>query len=159
MYICTSIRFFNFKSTVSRSSMKMLIGHCPRIYYQTIKYSITCMTMSLILLFSVSFTLQNHSLYRLNLFLQRSQEEIPLTNQSLASSLTYQIETTQSYPYLPIQIFTDNRQRFLRLKTTRKQLILIANPFFGDSTWTMNSLTTKSNNGNSTYSIDIDHDE
>ena len=129
----------------------MLIEYCPRIYYQTIKYSLTCITMSLILLFSVSFTFQKQSLYHLNLIAQYSLEEIPRTNQSLASSLTYPIETTQSFPYLPIQIFTDNRRRFLQLKTTRKQLILIANPFFGDSTWGMHSLTTKTNAGNSTY--------
>lgn len=128
-----------------------MIGYRPRIYYQTIKYYITCMAMSIILLFSVSFTLQNQSLYHLNPFHLRYERDVPHTNQSIASSLTYQIETTDFYPYLPIQIFTENRQRFLRLTNPRKQLILIATPFFDDPIWTMNSLQTKSNGGNSTY--------
>lgn len=128
-----------------------MIGYRPRIYYQTIKYSVTCMTMSMILLFSVSFTLQNHSLYHLNPFHSRYERDVPFTNQSIASSLTYQIETTEFDPYLPIQIFTENRERFLQLKDPRKQVILIATPFFDDPTWTINSLRTKTNAGNSTY--------
>jgi Fucosyltransferase, N-terminal/Glycosyltransferase family 10 (fucosyltransferase) C-term len=109
------------------------------------------MTISLLLLFSISITLQNHSLYHLNLFRLPYEQNLPFTNQSTASSLTYEIETTEFYPYLPIQIFTENRQRFLQLKNPRKQLILLATPFFDDPIWTMNSLRTKTNAGNSTF--------
>ncbi len=107
------------------------------------------MIMSVFLLFCVSFTIENHSLQHLNPFHIQYEKEILFTNQSLASSLTYQIETTQFYPYLPIQIYTKNRQKFYQLKNPIKKLILIANPFFDDGIWTMNSLKNKTNSGNS----------
>ncbi len=122
---------------------------CPRIYYQILKYSVTCMTISLFLLFCISFTIQNHSLYHLNPFHLQYNKEILFSNQSLSSSLTYQIETTKFYPYLPIQIYTKNRERFLQLKNKTKKLILIANPMFDDPTWFMKSLKNKTNAGNS----------
>jgi hypothetical protein len=111
--------------------------------------------MSVFLLFCVSFTIENHSLQHLNPFQLQYEREILITNQSLASSLTYEIETTKFYPYLPIQIYTNNREKFLKLKNPGKKLILIANPFFDDRIWTMNSLKNTTNSGNSTLNFHI----
>jgi len=121
----------------------------PRIYYQIIKYSVTCLIISICLLFSISFTIQNHSLFHLNFSPIQYKKEFLFTNQSLSSSATYQIETTKFYPYLPIQIYTKNRERFLKLKNQTKKIILLANPMFNDPTWFMKSLKNKTNLGNS----------
>jgi hypothetical protein len=107
--------------------------------------------MSVFLIFCVSFTIENHSLQHLYPFHIQYEKEILITNQSLASSLTYTIETTQFYPYLPIQIYTNNRKKFYQLKYPKKKLILIANSFFNDQIWTMNSLKNKTNSGNSMF--------
>lgn len=105
--------------------------------------------MSILILFSTSFTIQNQSLSHFNLSQIYSDKNFSITNHSLASSLTYQIETTQFYPHLPIQIYTKNRERFLKLKTKTKKLILLANPWFTDPAWEMKSIKNKTNSGNS----------
>jgi hypothetical protein len=53
------------------------------------------------------------------------------------------------YPYLPIQIYTKNHDRFLELKYKTKKIILLANTFFDDPTWSIKSLENKTNEGNS----------
>ncbi len=105
--------------------------------------------MSMLILFSTSFTIQNQTLSHFNLSQIYYEKNILITNESLASSLTYQIETTQFYPHLPIQIYTKNRERFLKLKTKIKKKILLANPFFNDPIWAMKSIQNKTNSGNS----------
>jgi hypothetical protein len=120
--------------------------HCLRIYYQTIKYSLTCMTICIFLLFSVTFTIQNHSLSQLNFSRIQYEDNLSFINQS---SFTYHIEQTQFYPYLPIQIYTTNRERFLELENKTKKIILLANNFFDDPTWSIKSLKNKTNAGNS----------
>ena len=122
---------------------------CPRIYYQIIRYSIICMAISISLLFFLAFNIQNNSFFHSNSFPIQFPKILLRTNQSLSSSNAYQIETTEFYPHLPIQIFTKNRQKFLNLKTKTKKLILISTPFFGDSTWSLKSLKNQTNSGNS----------
>jgi hypothetical protein len=124
--------------------------HYSRISYQILKYSVTCMTISIFLLFCTSFTIQSHSLFHLNPFQIQYKDDLLYLNQS-SSSLTYHIEQTKFYPYLPIQIYTKNLERFLKLNNKTKKIILIGNPMFDDSTWTMKSLINKTNSGNSMY--------
>src|SRR5579862_3867070 len=101
---------------------------CPRIYYR-ILYSITCMVIYVFILFCASLTIEDQPLQHKNYTLQdqnsfsiQYDRNISFTNQSLASSLTYQIETTEFYPYLPIQIYTKNRERFFQLKNRSKKI-------------------------------------
>jgi hypothetical protein len=105
--------------------------------------------MSVFLLFPISFTLQNHLLFNSNLSQIHYIKEFLFTNQSLASSLTYQIETTEFYPYLPIQIYTKNREKFFKLKNKTNKIILLANTWFTDPTWSIKSIKNKTNSGNS----------
>ena len=116
------------------------------MYFRTIKYLIICMTMSLFLLFSVSFTIQNHSLPYVNLSQVEYTEESLFNNES---SSIYHLEQTKFYPYLPIQIYTENRERFFKLKNKTKKTILLANGFFESPTWYLKSLQNKTNEGNS----------
>jgi len=105
--------------------------------------------MSILLIFSISFKIQNQSLSYLNLSQIYDDKNFLITNESFASSITYQIEITKSYPYLPIQIYTKNREKFLKLKPKTKKLILLANSFFSDPTWAMKSIKNQTNSGNS----------
>lgn len=123
-----------------------LRGH--RLCYQTIRYLVTCLTMSVILFLAMAFKIQNNSFFNLNIFQLKSDNELVFINQS---SLTYNVERTEFYPHLPIQIYTKNRARFLGLKNKTKKIILLANPFFTDPTWNIKSLKNKTNSGNSTY--------
>jgi hypothetical protein len=60
---------------------------------------------------------------------------------------------TDFYPHMPIQIYTENRERFLHMSNKTKKLILLGNSMFDDATWSIKSLKTKTNKANSTYPI------
>jgi hypothetical protein len=104
--------------------------------------------MSLFLLFSVSYTIQNHSLPYVNLSQVEYAEESLFNNESSSSSI-YHLKQTKFYPYLPIQIYTENRERFFKLKNKTTKIILLANEFFTSPTWYLKSLENKTNEGNS----------
>ena len=119
-----------------RSRMALLYSRC---YCQTIKYAFICLTVSIVFLSSISFTIHNSSIFLFN----QSQ-----THNNLS---IYRLEQTSFYPHLPIQIYTNNRERFLRLPHPTKKLILIGSAFFDDPTWSIKSLKNKTNSGNSMY--------
>jgi hypothetical protein len=119
-----------------------------RIYYQTMKYAIAFITLSIFLLFGVSLTIQNQTLFHFNFSPLQYEDKLLFINQS---SLTYHVEQTKFYPHLPIQIYTANRDRFLQLKNKTKKLILLANPMFDEPTWSLKSLKNKTNLANSMY--------
>jgi len=108
--------------------------HCPRIYYQNLRYLLLTIVLSVFILSFVSIGIQTNLL-----------DSYETLNQTAND---YKIETTDFYPHLPIQIFTNNRQKFLDLKNKTKKLILIATPFFDDRTWTIKSLKTRTNSAN-----------
>ncbi|CAF0879244.1 unnamed protein product [Adineta ricciae] len=91
------------------------------------------------MLYFTSVTLPNYSGNYMN------HSNASFTNQLLP---TYQMESTHFFPHLPIQIYTANRQKFLQLKNPRKQIILLANSFFGDPQWEIPSLKNRTNSGN-----------
>jgi hypothetical protein len=106
--------------------------------------------MICVFLFGVFFTIHDHSLYHLYFSEIEYEKNLLFINQSASSSLTYHIKQMEFYPHLPIQIYTTNRNRFLELKNKTKKIVLLANPFFDDSSWTIKSLDSKTNSGDST---------
>ena len=121
-----------------------------RLFNQTIKYLLTCLIMSIILLVSVSLTIQNRSVFHLNLSHLQHGEPAGRLNHS---SSTFHVEQTKFYPHLPIQIYTANRHRFAQLKNKTTKLILLGSSMFGDPTWSMTSVRKGTNAGNSTYEV------
>lgn len=111
--------------------------HCPRIYFQNFKYPLIYITISFFLVSLLSLSIQTQFLSSFG-------------NISTSSS-NYQLETTDFYPHLPIQVFTKNRQKFLDLQNKTKKLILIANPFFTDPTWSIQSLKHANTSANCNY--------
>lgn len=76
-------------------------------------------------------------------------EQYVIVNPSVSS---YQMENTSFFPHLPIEIHTKNREKLFQLKTRTKKLILLANKFFNDSTWSIKSLQTTSSTNNCKFS-------
>ncbi|CAF1100848.1 unnamed protein product [Adineta steineri] len=114
-------------------------------YCSVIKYFTTCMILSICALFYVSLTIENYALNYFNFSMIKYDDKLLFLNQS---SLTYHMEQTEFYPHLPIQIYTKNREKFIKLRNKTKKIILLANGFFDDETWSMKSIKNKTNSGN-----------